>query len=77
MSFLPQFIPHGANVAVFSLVLAAIHVALTAAWSSLLVSLTVPLGRALSSGRVARGLDGVTGCIFVGFGLRLALAERL
>jgi threonine/homoserine/homoserine lactone efflux protein len=77
MSFLPQFIPHEANVAVFSLVLAAVHVVLTAAWFSLLVSLTVPLARSLSRPRVARTLDKFTGRIFLGFGLRLAIAERV
>jgi threonine/homoserine/homoserine lactone efflux protein len=43
MSFLPQFIAQEVNVAAVSLVLAAVHVVLTAAWISLLVSLTVPL----------------------------------
>jgi len=76
ITFLPQFIPHGVNVAAFSLLLAGIHVLLTLAWFSLLIALTVPLGRFLSRPRVVRNLDRVTGCVFVGFGLKLAVAKR-
>ncbi len=76
VTFLPQFIPHGANVAVFSILLTCIHVMLTLTWFSLLIALTVPLGRFLSKPRVVRNLDRVTGCVFVGFGLKLAVAKR-
>jgi threonine/homoserine/homoserine lactone efflux protein len=43
---------------------------------SLLIALTVPLGRFLAKPRVVRNLDRLTGCVFVGFGLKLALAKR-
>ena len=76
VTFLPQFIPHSANVAAFSLLLAGIHVLLTLVWFSLLIALTVPLGRFLSRPRVVRNLDRVTGCVFVGFGLKLAATKR-
>jgi threonine/homoserine/homoserine lactone efflux protein len=76
VTFLPQFIPHGVNVAAFSLLLAGIHVLLTMLWFSLLIALTVPLGRFLAKPRVVRNLDRLTGCVFVGFGLKLALAKR-
>ncbi len=76
ISFLPQFIPHGVNVAAFSLFLAGVHVALSLIWLCLLVALTVPLARVLSRPAVVRGLDRLTGCVFVGFGLRLALSEH-
>jgi threonine/homoserine/homoserine lactone efflux protein len=76
VTFLPQFIPHGVSVAGFSLLLAAIHVVITAAWFSLLIALTVPLGRFLSRPRVVRNLDRLTGCVFIGFGARLAVAKR-
>ena len=75
-TFLPQFIPLGANVAVFSLLLAAIHVALTLVWFAALIALTVPLGRWLRAPRVVRALDRLTGCVFLAFGARLALASR-
>ncbi|HEY3948430.1 LysE family translocator [Phenylobacterium sp.] len=76
ISFLPQFIPHGVNVAAFSLLLAGVHVALSLAWLGLLVALTVPLARLLSRPGVVRGLDRLTACVFLGFGLKLALSEH-
>lgn len=76
VTFLPQFIPHGADVAAFSLVLAAVHVLLTLAWFALLIAMTAPLGRALARPRVARILDRLTGCVFLGFGVKLALSEH-
>jgi len=76
VTFLPQFIPHGVNIAAFSLLLAGIHVLLTLLWFSLLIALTIPLGRFLSRPSVVRSLDRLTGCVFVGFGLKLALAKR-
>ncbi len=74
-TFLPQFIPMGANVAAFSLLLAAIHAALTLLWFSALIALTVPFGRWLRAPRVVRALDRLTGCVFLGFGLKLAVAR--
>jgi len=76
VTFLPQFIPHGANTAGFSLLLASIHVLITLLWFSLLIALTVPLGRFLSKPRVVKNLDRLTGCVFVGFGVKLAVAKR-
>jgi threonine/homoserine/homoserine lactone efflux protein len=75
LTFLPQFMPAGVNVAAFSLILAAIHVALTLIWFAVLVSLTVPLRRLLLRPRVARTLDRVTGCAFLLFGARLISAR--
>ncbi len=76
VTFLPQFIPHGVNVAGFSLLLASIHVLMTLLWFSLLIMLTVPLGHFLSRPQVVRNLDRLTGCVFVGFGVKLAVAKR-
>ena len=76
VTFLPQFIPHGMNVASFSMLLAGIHVLITMAWFALLIALTIPLGRFLSKPRVVRNLDRLTGCVFVGFGVKLAVAKR-
>lgn len=76
VTFLPQFIPHGLAVPGFSLLLAGLHVLLSLVWFALLIALTVPLGRLLARPAVVRGLDRATGCVFIAFGLRLALAER-
>lgn len=75
ITFLPQFIPHGYNVAAVSMLLTGIHVLLGLAWSLVLIALTVPLGRFLKRGPVVKALDRITGVVFLGFGLRLALTE--
>jgi threonine/homoserine/homoserine lactone efflux protein len=75
VSFLPQFIPAGANVPAFSLLLAAIHVALGLAWFAILIAATVPLGRVLRRPRVIEGLDRATGGVFLLFGAKLALSR--
>jgi threonine/homoserine/homoserine lactone efflux protein len=76
VTLLPQFIPQHVNVAVFCLLLAGVHVGLTLAWFSVLIALTVPLGRLLAAPRVVRLLDRLTGCVFVAFGAKLAAAHR-
>lgn len=76
ITFLPQFIPHGVNVAAFSLMLAALHVLLGMIWFSLLIALTIPLGRFLQRPKVVRTMDRLTGGVFVAFGLKLALMEH-
>lgn len=75
VTFLPQFIPHGVNVAAFSLLLATIHGLLALAWFALLIALTVPLGRFLARPRVVKALDRLTGGVFLAFGAKLALAR--
>jgi threonine/homoserine/homoserine lactone efflux protein len=75
-AFLPQFIPPGVDKALFALALAGIHVALACLWFALLIALTAPLARWLARPAVAASLDRVAGCVFVGFGLKLALTER-
>ncbi|WP_175282592.1 LysE family translocator [Gluconobacter morbifer] len=76
MTFLPQFIPPHVNVRDFSLLLTGIQTFLSFFWLALLVALTVPLGRFLSSPAVVRRMDRLTGCIFLAFGLKLALSHR-
>ncbi|MBB1594847.1 LysE family translocator [Achromobacter sp. UMC46] len=76
ITFLPQFIPAGSNVLTFSLLLAAIHALLGVLWFALLVAATRPLARWLSRPAVMRGLDRMTGAVFIAFGLKLALEKR-
>jgi RhtB (resistance to homoserine/threonine) family protein len=75
-AFLPQFIPPNVNAAAFAMLLAAIHVALTGLWFALLIATTARIARWLAQPRVARILDRFAGCVFVAFGLKLALSER-
>ena len=75
VTFLPQFIPHGANVALYSFFLALVHIALSVVWFAALTAATVPLGRALRRPNVIRTLDRITGGLFIAFGLRLAASR--
>ncbi|UMM09150.1 LysE family translocator [Gluconobacter frateurii] len=76
MTFMPQFIPPHVNVQEFSLLLTAIQAVLSFAWLGLLVALTIPLGRFLSSPVVVRRMDRLTGGVFLLFSLKLAFARR-
>ncbi|MBF0875424.1 LysE family translocator [Gluconobacter cerevisiae] len=76
MTFMPQFIPPHVNVKEFSLLLTGIQALLSFSWLGLLVVLTVPLGRFLSSATVVRRMDRLTGSIFLAFSLKLALSRR-
>ena len=75
VSFLPQFIPAGANVPMTTLLLAGIHAALGLLWFLLLIAATRPLAAALRRPRVVRLLDRTTGGVFLLFGARLALSR--
>lgn len=76
VSLLPQFIPTGANVALFSVLLVAIHVVMGVAWFALLTAATAPLTGFLNKPLTTRSLDGMTGTLLVAFGLRLASERR-
>lgn len=75
VTFLPQFIPQSANVAAHSLFLAFVHIALSVVWFAALIAATVPLGRMLRRPSVVQNLDRITGGLFVGFGLKLAVSR--
>jgi threonine/homoserine/homoserine lactone efflux protein len=73
LSVLPQFLPEGVNPLVGSLALAAIHVAEGFVWLSFVV-LAVNRAKAwLTRPTVRRRLETLSGVVFLGFGLRLAL----
>ena len=73
VSFLPQFIPAHMSAGPFIFLLATIHAVLGVAWFAALIAATSPLKRWLQRSAVVRRLDRITGVVFVGFGLRLAL----
>jgi len=76
VSFLPQFVPAHVAAGPFIFLLAAIHGVLGALWFAVLIAATSPLKRWLARQAVVRWIDRVTGAVFVGFGLRLALDRR-
>jgi threonine/homoserine/homoserine lactone efflux protein len=73
VSFLPQFLPAGVPAAPFIFLLALVHVGLGLAWFTLLIGATRPIASALQRPGVVRWLDRLTGGVFMGFGVRLAL----
>jgi threonine/homoserine/homoserine lactone efflux protein len=75
-TFLPQFVPPDANVAGFSFLLTGIHVLLTSMWFSMLIALTAPLAGILRNPFIIKLFDRLTGCVFVAFGVRLAVEHR-
>jgi threonine/homoserine/homoserine lactone efflux protein len=75
VTFLPQFVPLGADVAAYSFFLAGLHVLLTLAWFAVLIAATIPLGRLLRRPALTRALDRLTGGVLVGFGVRLAASS--
>jgi threonine/homoserine/homoserine lactone efflux protein len=75
VTFLPQFVPAGVGVAGFSFLLACIHVVLGLLWFALLIAATRPLGRWLARPGVVRAMGRLTGAVFVGFGVKLALSR--
>ncbi|POF34028.1 LysE family translocator [Roseibium marinum] len=68
----PQFIPagDGAISAAFSLV--AVHSIINVLWFSSLIVLLSRMTKAARNGAFQRWLKGVTGLVFMGFGLKLA-----
>ena len=76
VSFLPQFIPAGANVPSTTLLLAGVHAGLGLLWFLLLIGATRPLAKVLRRPGLVRGLDRVTGGVLIFFGLRLAFSRQ-
>lgn len=76
VAFLPQFVPAGVPAAPSIALLAAVFVAMSAGFLLLLVALTVRAAGLLARPAVRRWLDRVAGVVFIGFGVRLATADR-
>ncbi len=76
IAFLPQFMPAGADVALTTLLLAAIHVALGLVWFAGIIAATVPFDRWLKTTLVIKTLDRLTGGVFIIFGVKLALFRQ-
>lgn len=68
----PQFISVGHTSAASSFILVFIHSMINAVWFGLMVVLFAKLTSVARSGRFQRWLKGVTGLVFVGFGIKLA-----
>jgi len=76
VSFLPQFLPDGVAAAPFIFLLVTLHAVMSVGWFAAIIAATRPIAGALQRAPVVRWLDRLTGGVFVGFGLRLALDRR-
>jgi len=68
----PQFITIGETTAAASFLLVFIHSMINAIWFSAMVVLFARLTKAARSGNFQRWIKGITGVVFIGFGLKLA-----
>jgi RhtB (resistance to homoserine/threonine) family protein len=76
MSLLPQFIPVNVPALPASLLLAGIHASEGTIWLSLVAWGVARLGAVMMSVRVRKALEGLTGFVLIGFGVRLAVERR-
>jgi threonine/homoserine/homoserine lactone efflux protein len=76
VTFLPQFVPAGADVLYFTILLAAIHALEGIVWFGVLIAATHPLAAALRRPGLVRALDRITGAALITFGLKLVLDAR-
>ena len=68
----PQFIPAGDGAVAAALSLVALHSLINAVWFGAMIMLLARVSRAARSASFQRWLKGVTGLVFMGFGLKLA-----
>ncbi|MDA0635776.1 LysE family translocator [Nonomuraea sp. MCN248] len=76
MSFLPQFVPQGANVPLTLVTLAVVWVLVDVLWYVALIWTVAKAGDLLGRPSVKRRLEQVSGAVLVGLGARLALEGR-
>jgi len=76
VTFLPQFIPAGASVALWCTLMALAHMLLGLIWNAVLIGGSHYFAGHLQKPRVLRVMDRLTGCVFIGFAAKLALSRR-
>ena len=68
----PQFIQTCYNALVFGFLFVALHAAINLVWFTSLVLLLDRMTTFAKSGPIQRGIKGITGFVFIGFGIKLA-----
>lgn len=76
MAFLPQFIDPSHSALAQSLFMAGLHFIIAMIWQTFLALMVHRARVWLARPKVAQVLDGLTGILLVGFGVRLALSQR-
>jgi len=75
-SLLPQFVPQGAATFSAFLLLGAVFILMTLAWLVLYATVVARAGDFLRRPSWRRTIEGVTGTVLIGLGLRLAAEQR-
>ena len=75
VTLLPQFVPPGGNVGLYTLAFALIHVTEGLLWLTLLTLAIGPMRTWLQRPSVKRGLDRGTGTVLIGSGLALGFEK--
>jgi threonine/homoserine/homoserine lactone efflux protein len=76
MSLLPQFIPHGAPVFGTAMMLTLIDVAELLIWFCVVSAAASALARRISRASVRRRMEQLSGLVFIGFAVNLAIDRR-
>lgn len=76
VTFLPQFIPAGASVALWCSLMALAHMLLGLVWNAVLIGGSHFFAGHLQKPAVLKVMDRLTGCVFIGFAAKLALSRR-
>ncbi|MGV9777722.1 LysE family translocator [Streptosporangium sp. NPDC003464] len=76
MSFLPQFVPEGADVPLTLALLAVVWVLVDTVWYGLFIWTVARAKLVLGRPAVRRRLEVISGVVLIGFGLRLAVEAR-
>jgi threonine/homoserine/homoserine lactone efflux protein len=72
VTFLPGFVPHGASVSTTSLLFGAVYVVETALYFAVMLVAVERLTRWLRDDATRRRIERLSGCVLIGFSLRLA-----
>lgn len=75
VTFLPQFMPSSSHLIQYAFLLTFIHAMITILWFAILALATAPLLRFLKRPRFLSVIDRLTGCVFIAFGLKIALSK--
>ncbi|AUA33346.1 LysE family translocator [Pseudomonas sp. SGAir0191] len=76
VSFLPQFIPHGQPLIVWTFGLVGIHIILGLIWCMTLIAATTPFAKVLKRECFIKWMDRTTGVIFLAFAAKLIFSKR-
>jgi RhtB (resistance to homoserine/threonine) family protein len=75
LTFLPQFVESGSNKFFPFLILGFTYIVMTAVWFLLYVSLINRISAFMKKPKTQKIIEGITGAVLIGFGLKLALEK--